>query len=351
MQLTPSVEFVSPIASSDKAIHLSKQRIAEIKHQSVPNPASTSLKNSVTVDQQTAMIVHDMRSPLCVILNVLQACQKMSLDQFEQTRLSLALEEAERLKRMSDEILTHVRSLCESTVLRQEIQLNELIYEIIRLSTDLTVAAGRRIIFVPDPMDGTVKGDRDKLKQTFLNLLTNACEATSPGDVITVHTQLNLRVNQILIRIHNGGSLIPPHLVSVLGYQPVTTKSLGHGLGLMIVRKVIKSHAGILEIESSRRKGTIVHVRLPVVQHSSNPQSSPAVEMGLLPAPSPLALSPCEIKVLQLLVEGQSNLEIAQTLVISINTVKTHVCHLMNKLGVEKRIQVAIKALRMGLVQ
>ncbi|MEO0855107.1 MAG: response regulator transcription factor, partial [Cyanobacteria bacterium J06648_11] len=73
------------------------------------------------------------------------------------------------------------------------------------------------------------------------------------------------------------------------------------------------------------------------------------------PAPEPdaetfAALSEREMEVLQLLVEGMSNPEIAKQLYISPNTVKAHVRGLMNKLVASDRVQVAVKALRAGLV-
>lgn len=345
MQSIPATELVSPIAPNDKVIPLSKQRIDEARHQPISKTASVSLTNSALMEPQIAMIVHDMRNPLCVILNVLKACQKMSLDQLEQTRLTLALEEAERLKRMSDEILAQSRSPRQAIVLWQAIQLMDLIDEVIQLTTDLTIAAGRRIILLPNSLDATVKGDRDKLKQVLLNLLTNACEAVCPGDTITVYTQLVSCTNQISIQIHNGGQLIPPHLISALGHRSITTKPSGHGLGLMIVREIIDAHAGTLEIKSSEGRGTTVCVQLPI-EDVTNYQPTSEIRTHSSPR-----LSAREADILQLLMEGYSNRKIAQTLFISVNTVKTHVCNLMNKLGVEGRTQIIVKALRTGLVQ
>jgi two-component system, NarL family, response regulator LiaR len=61
-------------------------------------------------------------------------------------------------------------------------------------------------------------------------------------------------------------------------------------------------------------------------------------------------LSERELEVLSLLVEGLSNPEIAERLFISANTVKAHMRSLMNKLAANDRVQVAVKALRAGLV-
>lgn len=61
-------------------------------------------------------------------------------------------------------------------------------------------------------------------------------------------------------------------------------------------------------------------------------------------------LSDRELQVLTLLAEGCSNPEIASELCLSRNTVKTHVRNILNKLGVDHRIQAVVIALRSGLV-
>jgi DNA-binding NarL/FixJ family response regulator len=61
-------------------------------------------------------------------------------------------------------------------------------------------------------------------------------------------------------------------------------------------------------------------------------------------------LSAREQEVLKLLVEGRSNIEIAAALHLSPHTIKTHVRSIMNKFGVSERVQVAVFALRNGLV-
>lgn len=61
-------------------------------------------------------------------------------------------------------------------------------------------------------------------------------------------------------------------------------------------------------------------------------------------------LSPRELEVLKLIVEGLTNIEIAQRLYISINTVKNHVRNILNKFAVDDRVQAAVIALRSGLI-
>jgi NarL family two-component system response regulator LiaR len=58
-----------------------------------------------------------------------------------------------------------------------------------------------------------------------------------------------------------------------------------------------------------------------------------------------------ELEVLELIVAGCSNAAIAETLYITVGTVKTHVCNILNKLSASDRTQAAVRALRTGLVK
>ena len=69
-----------------------------------------------------------------------------------------------------------------------------------------------------------------------------------------------------------------------------------------------------------------------------------------VPAPNPEELTPREAEVLQLVAQGLGNKEIAVALCISENTVKTHVRHILNKLGLRSRAEAAAYAVRSGLV-
>lgn len=61
-------------------------------------------------------------------------------------------------------------------------------------------------------------------------------------------------------------------------------------------------------------------------------------------------LSQRELQVLELLAMGKSNTEIAKELIVSVHTAKAHVCAILQKMGVQDRVQAAVKAVREGIV-
>ncbi len=68
------------------------------------------------------------------------------------------------------------------------------------------------------------------------------------------------------------------------------------------------------------------------------------------PCPPEMSLTPREIEVLGLMAEGMTNQQIAEQLIVSPTTVKTHVQNILQKLGVSDRTQAAVYAVRCGLI-
>jgi ATP/maltotriose-dependent transcriptional regulator MalT len=66
--------------------------------------------------------------------------------------------------------------------------------------------------------------------------------------------------------------------------------------------------------------------------------------------PEELGITPRELEVLEQMAQGKSNQEIADTLFVSLNTVKTHLSNLFSKLGVKRRTQAIQKAKSMGII-
>jgi two-component system NtrC family sensor kinase len=109
-----------------------------------------------------------------------------------------------------------------------------------------------------------VAGDRGKLEQVFINVLSNAVEAMPEGGRLSISTVL--REGMIETRIADTGTGIAPENVSRVFDPFFTTKEVGSGtgLGLYICYGIIKQHHGLMELSSAVGQGTTVTVKIPV---------------------------------------------------------------------------------------
>ncbi len=106
-----------------------------------------------------------------------------------------------------------------------------------------------------------VMADRNQLKQVFFNLTKNAMEAMGPDGRLRIRATTD-DDNVYLLFADNGSGIKQADLAKL--FQPYhTTKSGGHGLGLMIVQRILREHGGQVGIESQEGRGTVVTLQFP----------------------------------------------------------------------------------------
>jgi len=106
-----------------------------------------------------------------------------------------------------------------------------------------------------------VMADRNQVKQVFFNIIKNAVEAMQPGGHLRIRSRTD-DDNVCLLFGDSGAGIKREDLVRL--FQPYhTTKPGGHGLGLMIVQRIMREHGGQIGIESKEGIGTLVTVQFP----------------------------------------------------------------------------------------
>ena len=107
----------------------------------------------------------------------------------------------------------------------------------------------------------TVMADRGQIKQVFFNLTKNALEAMQPGGNLKIRSRAD--DDSVFLLFGDSGSGIRQEDLLRL-FQPYhTTKPGGHGLGLMIVQRIMRGHGGQVGIESKEGVGTVVTLQFP----------------------------------------------------------------------------------------
>ncbi|MEO5957776.1 MAG: ATP-binding protein [Opitutaceae bacterium] len=106
-----------------------------------------------------------------------------------------------------------------------------------------------------------VMADRNQLKQVFFNITKNAMEAMRPGGKLRIKSRFDDE-SVFLLFGDTGSGIKQEDLVRL--FQPYhTTKTGGHGLGLMIAQRIMREHGGQIGLESKEGLGTVVTLQFP----------------------------------------------------------------------------------------
>jgi signal transduction histidine kinase len=107
-----------------------------------------------------------------------------------------------------------------------------------------------------------VNGDAAMLRQVFLNLAINGCQAMPNGGTLRLSCGRASR-NRVDVRVQDTGVGIPAEHLSKIFDLYFTTKDHGTGIGLSMVYRIVQLHDGDIEVESTKNRGTTFRVLLP----------------------------------------------------------------------------------------
>lgn len=218
-----------------------------------------------TMGELAASIAHEMNNPLATIGLRLESLLGKYRDGDPQRReMEVIEQEIDRMARLVSALLQFSRRTQKfvSTVdIEEEVEKTiDLIYYHMRKHNIQIVRDYSRDI-------PHIQADRQQLRQLFLNLFTNACDAMPEGGTLKISISL-LRKKQMVISVSDTGSGIPPDILVRIMEPFFTTKGEGKGtgLGLSICKRIVEEHDGAIHIESSGvpGEGTTVRIELPV---------------------------------------------------------------------------------------
>ncbi len=217
-----------------------------------------------------ADVSHELRTPLTVIKGNVDLMRRMkSLDAESLTSID---QEAGRLTRLVGGLLLIAQAESgKLTLVMKKVELDLLLTEVFQ---EMSVLASSKVHVHLNEIDQVyVNGDRDRLKQVFINLVANAIQYTPQGgDVFVSLEQIK---DQARVIVRDTGPGIPtedlPHIFERF-YRAEKSrtrgKSTGFGLGLSIVNWIVEKHGGRIEVVSQEGKGTTFAVWLPLFSNS-----------------------------------------------------------------------------------
>jgi signal transduction histidine kinase len=213
----------------------------------------------------SAVLAHEIRNPLGSIrgtAEILKDDYRPGDRKFE--FLEILVKEADRLNRVVEDFLNLARPL---QVDRATCDIMAELKEVVTLVSGEAGSCGVSLIVTPAELP-PVRGDREKLRQVFLNLILNGIQATGRGGTMTITasraSDSDGPIPFIDISFSDTGGGMEPEVLERIFEPFYTTKEGGTGLGLPITQKIVESHGGRIEVESRKGTGTVFRVRLPL---------------------------------------------------------------------------------------
>jgi two-component system, sporulation sensor kinase E len=213
-----------------------------------------------------AGVAHEIGNPLNSLNIHLQLIERQArkLDGAERAELQESVEVARSEINRLDSIITQFLRAIRPTKpqLRPE-NINSIVEEAVRF---LAAEVKDRKIVVEQELRSDLpllELDRDQMKQAFYNVIKNSFEAMKSRGALRIRTDMD--ESHVMVRFTDTGGGISASNLSHIFEPYFTTKTSGTGLGLLIVRRIVREHGGEMSIESSEGQGLSLTIRLPYI--------------------------------------------------------------------------------------
>ena len=212
-----------------------------------------------------AGVAHELGNPLNSLHIHLQLMERKARKLPENARkdlqasIGIAKEEIKRLDYIVSQFLRAIRPTPLQT---QPENLNTLVSESVSF---LTPEIKDRDILVEQDLRSDlplVEVDRHQIKQAIYNIIKNSLQAMSSGGLLRIQTGMD--DNHVALRFTDTGGGIPAENMGRIFDPYFTTKAGGSGLGLMIIRRIVREHGGEIDIVNDEGRGISLTIRLPL---------------------------------------------------------------------------------------
>lgn len=210
------------------------------------------------VGQAVAHVAHEIKNPLMIIGGFSSQMRRNLKDERELNKLDLILEEVYRLERLVAGLGDFTKSY---RLVRRMTDINGVLQDVMKIMAEIYPSGQYffRDLLAQDVQE--INCDPDKLKQVFINIISNGFEAMAEGGVVTISSART--TSGVEISIRDEGIGIPEEDIQHIFEPFYTTRKRGSGLGLAISYKIIEAHKGDISAISHPGKGTTFVIHLP----------------------------------------------------------------------------------------
>jgi two-component system NtrC family sensor kinase len=223
----------------------------------------TELERLAAAGQTAAQFAHEVGTPLNLISGHVQLLRtQLGGDRRALLRLETVNAQIERIERIVRAALDRTRPGAKAL---STLELNSLLGHTFDTVGPALDARGVRLLKVTDDTLPPIEGDADRLQQVFINLINNALDAMPEGGELRVSTLARDEPSHAVVEFADTGCGMSEEVRAHIFDPLFTTKEKGHGtgLGLVIVRQVMREHGGDVEVETEPGRGSRFRLLFP----------------------------------------------------------------------------------------
>jgi two-component system sensor kinase FixL len=210
------------------------------------------------VGQAAAHVAHEIKNPLMIIGGFSNQIRQRLEDEKDVQKLDMILEEVRRLEGLVANLGDFTK---EYRLVKRPASINSVMKDVLEIMAGVCSLEKYEFKEFLSTEVAEINCDPDKLRQVFINIITNGLQAMSDGGAISVSTG---RVpHGIEVRITDEGTGIPEEDLEHIFEPFYTTRERGSGLGLSISYKIVEAHHGDIWAVSSPGKGASFIIQLP----------------------------------------------------------------------------------------
>jgi two-component system sensor histidine kinase PilS (NtrC family) len=213
------------------------------------------------VGELSAGIAHELRNPLASISGSIEMLyHELALDGENKRLMELIMRESDRLDRIISDFLEFARLRTPRRVPSKLARCIDDVVTLVKQNTEKSDGVAIKTNF--DPALPDIWMDDEQMRQVFMNLAVNACEAMENGGTLEISAE---RTSEARVRIafKDSGPGIEPEGLEKMFEPFFTTKDGGTGLGLAMANKIVTAHGGSIEFKNAER-GAVFTIVLPV---------------------------------------------------------------------------------------
>jgi len=220
------------------------------------------LEKMVALGEMSTTLAHEIKNPLTSIGGFARRLDRTLPEGSQEKKYSeTIIKEVSRLEKILNDLLNYTR---EESLVFKELDLRDILEESLSMAEE--IRSGRvRLVKEYGDVIPQIRGDSHQLKQTFYNLINNACQAMKENGVLFLraHSFSKNGSSYLKVEVEDTGKGIDPENLHNIFNPFYSTKESSLGLGLPIVHRIITSHRGQIEVDNRPGKGVKFIITFP----------------------------------------------------------------------------------------